>query len=265
MYKFTGFTARANDAMNYAVQQAQAMGHRGVGSEHLLLGLLRDRESVAGKALAKNGISAEETERRIRENAGLSVPTNLTPADFTPRLKHILEVSVALARGMKLRLVGTEHLLLAILREPQCYALRLIAGAGSSADELREEIGSAMMNDGAADQTESGAGEQNASGGALEKFGRDLTALAAQGKIDPVIGRQPEIERVIQILCRRTKNNPCLIGEPGVGKTAIAEGLALKISEGAVPELLRDKRIVALDLTGMVAGTKYRGDFEERI
>ena len=263
MYKFTGFTARANDAMNFALQQAQAMGHRSVGTEHLLLGLLRDPDSVAGRVLTKYGVTAEQTERLLRETVGTGLRTGLTPGDFTPRLKHVLETSVALARGSGLRLVGTEHLLLAILRESQCFALRLIARAGSSGQELQNEIEDSVMPDPTGPENAEPTGKTDA--GALEKFGRDLTALASQGKIDPVIGRQPEIERVIQILCRRTKNNPCLIGEPGVGKTAIAEGLALKIAEGAVPELLREKRIVALDLTGMVAGTKYRGDFEERI
>ncbi len=263
MYRFADFTQRANDALNYAVQTAQAFGHRGVGSEHLLLGLLRDKESAAGKALAMHGATPEAAERLLRETDGETPPTVLSPADFTPRLRHILGASVSLARGERLRLAGTEHLLLAILHEPQCFALRLIAQAGVSAQSLREEIGSSAPDGCGVPPAGITAGERQTA--ALERFGRDLTALASQGRIDPVIGRRQEIERVLRILCRRTKNNPCLIGDPGVGKTAIAEGLALKIAEGEAPEPLRDKRIVTLDLTGMVAGTKYRGEFEERM
>ena len=264
MFKFTGFTEKANKSLNAAVKAAEDLGHTYIGSEHILLGLLSDTSTVAGAVLAAHNITYADIEDELKRSIGVGVPTELQPDDFTPRSKNILETSVAFARQMGQQLVGTEHVLLAIAREDSCSATLLLSRAGVSMQDIVNDVSKALMGGTA------NAGTDNKDGGKenesmLSQFGRDLTKLAKDGKIDPVIGRQKEIERVIQILSRRTKNNPCLIGEPGVGKTAIAEGLALKIVSGEVPELLKDKKIYSLDLTGMVAGTKYRGDFEERI
>lgn len=262
MFKFTGFTEKANKSLNKAVQAAENLGHTYIGSEHLLLGLLSDTNTVAGAVLASKKLTYDSVENYIKQTVGVGVPTELAPDDFTPRSKHIIETAVSLARGMGQQLVGTEHVLLSIVREQSCVAAQIIVQSGVSLNELVSELSKSMMGgSGASAKSKDGDNADSV----LSQFGRDLTRLAKDGKIDPVIGRQSEIERVIQILSRRTKNNPCLIGEPGVGKTAIAEGLALKIAAGEVPELLKNKRIVSLDLTGMVAGTKYRGDFEERI
>ena len=264
MFKFTGFTEKANKSLNAAVKAAEDLGHTYIGSEHILLGLLSDTSTVAGAVLAAHNITYADIEEELKRSIGVGVPTELQPDDFTPRSKNILETSVAFSRQMGQQLVGTEHVLLAIAREGSCSATLLLSRAGVSMQDIVNDVSKALMGGTA------NAGTDNKDGGKenesmLSQFGRDLTKLAKDGKIDPVIGRQKEIERVIQILSRRTKNNPCLIGEPGVGKTAIAEGLALKIVSGEVPELLKDKKIYSLDLTGMVAGTKYRGDFEERI
>ena len=266
MYKFTGFTQKANTALNAAIEYAENLGHTYIGSEHLLLGLLSSEGSVAYTALTARNITADNIETAVRNSVGIGTPTVLSPNDFTPRSKNIIETAVTIARSLGHGYVGTEHLLIAILRDSSCYAMDILDAMNVSAADVAEEITKSVnvsQNDASPKSKEQSKGKTETP--TLDQFGRDLTAIARQGKIDPVIGRQKEIERVIQILCRRTKNNPCLIGEPGVGKTAIAEGLALKIASGEVPEILKDKRIVALDLTGMVAGTKYRGDFEERI
>ncbi|MDR1629077.1 MAG: ATP-dependent Clp protease ATP-binding subunit [Oscillospiraceae bacterium] len=268
MYKFTGFTEKANMALNHAVTLAEKYGHTYIGSEHLLLGLLSDRGTPAATALENKKINFSKVEELLKAQIGVGIPTQLAPDDITPRCKHIIEKALSLARSMGQQLAGTEHLLLAILSEDQSCAARFVHQLGSQPSEIVSEINKSGEPS-APFGKQGGFGESKKTGGSgtstLQQFGRDLTDYAKQGKIDPVIGRQKEIERVIQILSRRSKNNPCLIGEPGVGKTAIAEGLALKIASGEVPELLTDKRIFALDLTGMVAGTKYRGDFEERI
>ena len=267
MYKFTGFTEKANRALNSAIEVAENLGHTYIGSEHLLMGLVREDNGAATTLLLSRGVTAQKVEELIKSTVGVGIPTVLTPDDFTPRSKHIIELSVSLARSENSGYVGTEHLLGAILREGDGCAAFILSQLGVSLPLLLDELSNGEEGRSPFSQGGRNSSKQNGKSSTpnLDKYGQDLTKKAQNSEIDPVIGREKEIERVIQILSRRTKNNPCLIGEPGVGKTAIAEGLALKIAEGEVPELLKNKRIVSLDLTGMVAGTKYRGDFEERI
>lgn len=268
MYKFTGFTQKANDVLNAAIEYAENMGHTYIGSEHLLLGLLEQNGGVAYTVLTNKKLTVGKVEDAVRNSIGFGVPTVLTPGDFTPRCKNIIENAMLQARDMGHSYVGTEHLLISVIKEGSSAATAVMTRLGVSPQEILQELlkvfGSAPDRDSEkSDSVKKPIGRADTQ--TLNRYGRDLTSFAAAGRIDPVIGRQKEIERVVQILSRRTKNNPCLIGEPGVGKTAIAEGLALKIATGEVPEPLKGKRIVSLDLTGMVAGTKYRGDFEERV
>ncbi len=264
MYKFTGFTEKANRALNSAVEIAENFGHTYIGTEHLLAGIVREDNGTGTSVLLSKGVTCQKVLELIKKNIGIGIPTVLTPDDFSPRCKGVIELSVSLAGKENSGYIGTEHLLCAILKEGDNSACYLLSQMGLSAHILLSQVRSSSANTYQGRYSEKKAKEKENTPN-LDKYGQDLTKKAEKGDIDPVIGREKEIERVIQILCRRNKNNPCLIGEPGVGKTAIAEGLALKISKGEVPELLSDKRIVSLDLTGMVAGTKYRGDFEERI
>ncbi len=267
------FTERAKTAIEKAQEAAEELGHSYVGSEHLLLGIVREDGGQGAKVLKENGLTDDLLTELVEKYVGKGTPG--TPVQgLSPRAKRAIELAVGDAGRLGHNFVGTEHLLLGILREPDCTAARIIAGTGLDLNKLYTAVlnmfgaGVAASRGAARPTVGSASGRTPRSKGetkTLDQYSRDLTEMARKGQLDPVIGRDEEIRRVIQILSRRSKNNPVLIGEPGVGKTAIAEGLAQKVALGDVPEDLRDKRIVSLDLTGMLAGTKYRGDFEDRI
>ena len=266
-YKFTN---SAENALEIANDLAAKLGHSYIGTEHILYGLVEEGTGVASKVLANQGVTAEAVLKEIEELIGVSENAPIINVDnigLTPRSKRIIENSFIEARRFNSEYIGTEHILCGIMREGDSVAVRIMMDLNVNPKKLYNEIVK-LINETKGQETESkrtsNTGSYNSTP-TLNQYGSDLTKKASEGKLDPVIGRRTEIDRVIQILSRRSKNNPCLIGEPGVGKTAIAEGLAEKIVEGDVPETLKNKRVVSIDISGMIAGAKYRGDFEERI